>query len=184
NKTKRKFLPVKIDFISNEKKWSKLSYRLCFEKKHKNNYRVEKFDSGVLNNRLEKAEDVNEQETYISKQIRNLTHESDQSWCSNYQELCKEIKEINIRTMLTRMGFKYYLDLQPDKYDSLIYSYALMFYIGSVARYRPSLNEEILEGDYKAVISETMNSTPKQFLYLMTGLITKKVCAVPMASLD
>ena len=86
--------------------------------------------------------------------------------------------------MLTRMGFKYYLDLQPDKYDSLIYSYALMFYIGSVARYRPSLNETILEGDYKAVISETMNSTPKQFLYLMTGLITKKVCAVPMASLD
>jgi len=184
NKAKRKFLPVKIEFISNEKKWTKLSYRICFEKKHKNNYRVEKFESGILNTKLEKSEEINEQETFISKQIRNLTHDSDQSWCSNYQELCKEIKEINIRTMLTRMGYKYYLDIQPDKYDPLIYSYALMFFIGSVARYRPSLNEQILEGEYKAVISETMNSTPKQFLYLMTGLMTKKVCAIPMARLD
>lgn len=184
NKTKRKFLPIKIEFISNDKKWSKLSYRICFEKKHKNNYRVDKFGSGILNTKLSKSEDINEQETYISKQIRNLTHESDTSWCNNYELLSNEIKAINVRTMLTRMGFKYYLDLQPDKFDSAIYSYALIFYIGSVARYRPTLNEEILEGDYKAVISETMNSTPKQFLYLMTGLITKKVCAVPMASLE
>ena len=86
--------------------------------------------------------------------------------------------------MLTRQGYKYYIDLQPDKYDTLIYSYALMFYIGSVARYRPTLNEEILEGDYKAIISETMKSTPKQYLYQITGLITKKICAIPMANLD
>jgi hypothetical protein len=184
NKTKRKFLPVKIEFISNETRWTKLTYRICYEKKHKNTYRIEKFTTGEIASLLVKNDDIDGQEVFISKQIRNLTHKSDTSWCSNYAELCNEIKKLNVRLMLTRQGYKYYIDLQPDKYDTLIYSYALMFYIGSVARYRPSLNEKILEGDYKAIISETMKSTPKQFLYQITGLITKKSCAIPMANLD
>lgn len=184
NKSKRKFLPIKIEFISNENRWTKLSYRICYEKKHKSTYKVDKFTSGLLASLLKKDDDINEQEVFTSKQIRNLTHNSDTSWCTNYTELCAELKKLNIRLMLTRQGYKYYIDLQPDKYDTLIYSYALMFYIGSVARYRPTLNEDILEGEYKAVISETMKSTPKQYLYQITGLITKKICAIPMANLD
>lgn len=184
NKSKRKFLPIKIEFVSNEGRWSKLKYRIYYEKKHKNNYRVEKFRTGILNTSLQKIDDIDEQESYCSITVKNLTHTSDTSWCSNYSDLCEEIRKLNIRLMLTRQGYKYYLDLQPDKYDVLLYRYALMFYIGSVARYRPTLNEEILEGDYKAIISETMKSTPKQFLYHITGLITKKVCVIPMANID
>ena len=59
-----------------------------------------------------------------------------------------------------------------------------MFYIGSVARYRPTLNEEILEGQYKSLISEVLTSSPKQFLYLIAGFMTNKICAVPMANLN
>lgn len=184
NKSKRKFLPIKIEFISNENRWTKLGYKIIYEKKHKANFRVEKFESGFLKSTLEKSEDTLEQECWTSKNIRNLTHDSDSSWCSNYKELCSEIKKANVRLMLTRMGYKYYLDLQPDRYNSLIYRFTLMFYIGSVARYRPSLNETILEGDYKAIIAETIKSTPKQFLFLMTGLMTNKICAIPMANLD
>ena len=184
NKSKRKFLPIKIEFVSNENRWTKLTYRISYEKKHKNTYPVEKFTKGQLASLLAKSDDINEQEVFTSKQIRSLTNNSDTSWCSNYAELCAEIKKLNVRLMLTRQGYKYYIDLQPDKYDALIYSYALMFYIGSVARYRPTLNEEILEGDYKAIISETMKSTPKQYLYQITGLITKKICVIPMANLD
>jgi hypothetical protein len=184
NKSKQKFLPIKIEFISNENKWTKLTYRISYDKKHKNTYPVEKFLSGQLASLLEKSDDINDQEVFTSKKIRRLEHKSDKSWCSNYSKLCEEIKSLNVRLMLTRQGYKYYIDLQPDKYDTLIYSFALMFYIGSVARYRPTLNEEILEGDYKAIISETMKSTPKQYLYQITGLITKKICAIPMANLD
>ena len=86
--------------------------------------------------------------------------------------------------MLTRTGYKHYLNLQPEKYNSSTYFFALMYYIGSVARYRPTLNSEILEGDYSAILNEVMTTCPKQFLYFMVSKITKKVCAVPMAKID
>lgn len=185
NKKKRKFLPIQIEFISNSKRWSKLSYRLYYSKSHKSNYQTDKLNSSKIKEIISKEDlDAEDLEVYRSNQIRSLTHNSDRSWCSNYSELCKEIEELKVHLMLTRQGYKYYLDLQPDKYNPLIYSFALMFYIGSVARYRPTLNESILEGKYKAIISETMKSTPKQYLYHLTGLITNKICAIPMANLD
>ncbi|RFC53662.1 YaaC family protein [Brumimicrobium aurantiacum] len=182
--SKRKFLPIDIEFLSNNRRWNKLTYRICFEKKHKHDYRIEKFKKGILSKILEESEDSKERVCYLSKQVRNLTHTSESSWKSNYNELCKEITGCNIRIMLTRVGYKYYLDLQPDNYSPLIYYFSLMFYIGSVARYRPTLNEEILEGQYKSLISEVLTSSPKQFLYLIAGFMTNKICAVPMANLN
>lgn len=182
NTSKRKFLPISIDYISNNLRWTRLGYQIQFSKRHKNNYRAEKFKTGILSRKLDEIEDDNE--IYRSKLIKNITHTSNTSWCSNYDELCNEIKSLGVHVMLTRQGYKYYLDLQKDKFTPIIYRFILMFYVGSVARYRPSLNEEILEGQYKAIISEIMKSSPKQFLYHITGLITKKICAIPMANLD
>ena len=183
NKTKRKFLPVQVEFTSNENRWTRLSYRLSFKRKHKHDYRIEKFKNGILSQKLEFEKDEGEKVIYKSKQIRALTHKSDQSWNTNYQEFCKELNEINIRLILTRLGYKYYLDIQPDKYNSPIYYLVMVFYLGSIARYRPSLNEEIIKGEYNAIVAEVMNSSPKQFLYFMTGMMTNKVCAIPMANL-
>ena len=86
--------------------------------------------------------------------------------------------------MLTRQGYRYYLNLQPQKYKGLVYFFALMYYIGSIARYRPTLNEIILEGDYSAILNEAITTCPKQFLYHIVSKITGKVCAVPMAKID
>lgn len=184
NKSKRKFLPVEVDFLSNEGRWNKLKYSISFEKKHKHEYRVEKFNSGNLHELLEinnKAEDLI---SYHSKKVKNLTHTSDTSWYNNYKELCEDLDHLKVRTMLTRVGYKYYLDLQPDKYCPMVYYFLFMFYIGSIARYRPSLNAEILEGEYQTVVLEALVSCPKQFLYQMAGYITKSVCAIPMANLN
>jgi hypothetical protein len=183
NTKKRKLLPVKIEFLSNEERWNKLTYKMYFERKHNENYRVEKFNSGDLKAKLDKDPESTETVIYLSKLVKNLTRSSESSWLSGYNEFCKEINDLNVRQLLTRLGYKYYIDLQPDQFSPPIYYFALMFYIGSVARYRPTLNEEILEKDYKPVISETMKSSPKQFLFMMTGMITKKICAMPLANL-
>lgn len=183
NKTKRKFLPIQIKFTSNENRWTKLSYRLSFKRKHRHDYRIEKFKNGILSQKLDFECDKGEEVIYKSKEIRALTHTSDQSWNSNYKEFCKELNEINVRLMLTRLGYKYYLDIQPDKYNSQIYYFLIVFYLGSIARYRPTLNQEIIKGDYNAIVSEVMNSSPKQFLYFMVSMMTNKICALPMANL-
>lgn len=183
-KSKRKFLPIDIEFLSNDKRWNKLTYRICFEKKHKHDYKIASFKNGILAKNLEEADDVDGKICYLAKNKKTLTNKSQFSWNHNYSDFCKEIKTLNVCEMLTRQGYKYYLDLQPDKYKPQLYYFSLMFYIGSVARYRPTVNEEILEGEYKSIIAETLVSCPKQFLYIMTGYITKKICAIPLANLN
>jgi hypothetical protein len=61
---------------------------------------------------------------------------------------------------------------------------AFAYYLGTVARYRPTLNEEILKGKYQTVINEAIIACPQQFFYLMVSHITEQVCAIPMAKID
>jgi hypothetical protein len=184
---KRKFLPIEIRILTNKSKRNKLTYEISFEKKNSKLMRTEKFDSGNLSAKLTKeVEDEKRRDwnIYRAKTSHNYTYKSNSSWKSNYRAICKEIEELRVVSMLTRRGYRYYLNLQPEKYKSPVYFFALMYYIGSVARYRPTLNEEILEGDYSAILNEVMHTCPKQFLYFMVSKITKKVCAVPMSKID
>jgi len=184
---KRKFLPIEIRILTNKPRRNKLTYEILFEKKNSNLMRTDRFETGILRSKLEKQADDEKRKDckiYHAKLQLNYTKTSNISWRNNYRTICKEIEDLNVVTMLTRNGYRYYLNLQPPKYKSSVYFYALMYYIGSVARYRPTLNAEILEGDYSAIFNEVMNTCPKQFLYFMVSKITKKVCAVPMAKID
>ena len=183
---KRKFLPIEIRILTNKGKRNKLIYEISYEKKNSNLMRTDKFDSSFLKSKLSNYEDENRRDwnIYRSNLSLNYTNSSDSSWRNNYRKICLEIEGLRVVSMLTRNGYRYYLNLQPEKYTSNVYFFALMYYIGSVARYRPTLNAEILEGDYSAILNEVMSTCPKQFLYFMVSKITKKVCAVPMAKID
>lgn len=86
--------------------------------------------------------------------------------------------------LLTRLGYRFYLDLEPYRLHRLSSLLAFTYYIGTVARYRPTLNEEILKGKYQPIINEAIISCPNQFFYLKVNHITKQICAIPMAKID
>ncbi|MBX9892996.1 MAG: YaaC family protein [Chitinophagaceae bacterium] len=184
---KRKYLPIEIRILTNKDKRNKLTYEISFEKKNSNLMRTEKFDTGLLKAKLTKYPEEETRKNwciYRSNLTLNYTHTSDSSWRKSYRNICKDIEELRVVSMLTRSGYRYYLNLQPEVYKPPVYFFSLMYYIGSVARYRPTLNAEVLEGDYAAILNEVMTTCPKQFLYFMVSKITKKVCAVPMSKID
>lgn len=181
--TKRKFLPIEINILTNKPRHTHLIYEIKYEKKNANLMRVEKFRSGILNTKLEKYCEDDVYISYRSKRRINYTYNSDSSWKNRYQEIQNELNEIGVSVILTRGGYRYYLNLQPNKYKPIVYYVALMYYIGSVARYRPTLYNNILAGEYQSVFTEALETCNVQFLYYLASLITKKVCAVPMAKL-
>src|SRR5690606_15318967 len=90
--------------------------------------------------------------------------------CSNtnistkYINILVEYDRFSITPILTRQGYRYYVDLKPGEFPSLAYSLAAMFYLGSAARYRPVETEAVLKGKLRPLITELISLTPKQFL--------------------
>ena len=85
--------------------------------------------------------------------------------------------------MLTREGCKHYVNLNPNSYHQLANVYLLIFYWGNVARYRPTVVEKIMTGELYTIMSESLETCPRQFLYHLTSLMTENVCAVPKAKI-
>ncbi|WP_163866736.1 YaaC family protein [Myxococcus eversor] len=52
--------------------------------------------------------------------------------------------------------------------------YAIIFYLGSVTRYRPHVFAKILDDSYGPAIQETISSAPRQFLYLMASRFAQR----------
>ncbi len=183
--TKRKFLPVDINVLTNQKRRSHLIIEIRYDKKYNNLMQVDKLKSGKLREKLELYSDTGDNNliTYRTKERINYTYNSHHSWRNNYQKIQEELIDMGIAVILTRKGYRYYLNLQPNKHKPIVYFVALMYYIGAVARYRPTLYNETLAGEYQAVLNETLETCPRQFLYYMASMITKKVCAVPMAKI-
>lgn len=180
---KRKFLPIEIDILTNTPKRSFLICEIKYDKKHEKIMQVSKFKSGVLQAKLKACGADKNWIIYKTKERINYTNDSDRSWKSNYKRIQDELITMGVAVILTRAGYRYYLNLQPQAHRPLVYYVALMYYIGAVARYRPTLYNDVLAGEYQAVLNETLETCPSQFLYYMASLITGKVCAVPMAKL-
>lgn len=67
---------------------------------------------------------------------------------------------------------RYYLYLSPDgevRLPQMVSIYAIMFYLGSLARYQPLELLAILEGSYGAYIREFLATQPSQWLYSVTS---------------
>jgi hypothetical protein len=129
-------------------------YTISYEKRFDNQMKVDKLSKGVFKKKLTKP------------------------------KIVSDIAELNITPMLTRQGYRFYLDLEPTRLHRLSSVLAFAYYLGTVARYRPSLNEEILKGKYQSIINEAIISCPNQFFYIMVSHITKQICAIPMAKID
>jgi hypothetical protein len=81
------------------------------------------------------------------------------------------IRELGVWSLLTDRGYRYYLgDFAPgERLPQLASIYAIMFYLGSITRYKPYDFDRIVEGRYGWLVSEFLATQPQQFLYLLAS---------------
>lgn len=183
--TKRKFLPIEIIIRTNENR-NKVYYTIAYEKKFDKLMNVEKLSKGLCKDKLCSIEIKSDphRNYFKSKLGIKYTAKSKKSWKLCYPKIINDLNQLNITPMLTRQGYRFYLDLEPNRLHRLSSVLGFAYFLGTVARYRPTLNEEILKGKYQPIINEAITSCPNQFFYLMVSYITKQVCAIPMAKIE
>lgn len=184
-KTKRKHLPIEIIIRTNANR-NRIYYTICYEKKFDKIMKTDKLLKGTFKQKLFPIDcNIDSGKKYFrSKLIFNYTCNSDRSHKSAYKRICEDIEQLRITPMITRNGYRNYLNLEPSRMHRLSATLAFAYYIGTVARYRPTLNNEILKGKYQALIQEAVSSCPNQFFYLMVSHITRQICAIPMAKIE
>lgn len=184
-KTKRKFLPVDVQIRTNKERNS-IYYTVSYEKKFDKQMKVDKLTKGIFQEKLKPIdiEDDPKRHYLISKFSKGYTPSSARSWNTCYPRIIEDMNSLNITPMLTRQGYRYYLNLEPTRLHRLSSVLAFGYYLGTVARYRPTLNEKILKGKYQTIINEAITSVPNQFFYLMVSHITNQICAIPMAKIE
>lgn len=184
--TKRRFLPVEVVIRTTSTANPSLYYTISYEKRFDSLMNTNKFGEAAFNEKLEKMEieDETNRVYYKSKFKTKYTKNSDTSWKICYPKIINDMDFCNLTPMLTKQGYRFYVNLEPTRFHRLSSLLGFVFYIGTVARYRPTLNETILKGKYQSIINEAMITCPSQFFYLMVSHITKQVCAIPMAKID
>jgi len=176
--SKRRFLPVQIDFLVNKAK-NRLFTELRYEKK--NEARVI-FQALYREARAEYFRDMGERDgwhVYRSNKRRIVNNEK---WARAYKNTLREYSAFDLSSLLTHDGYRYYCDLGNPRYHHLVYTILLAFFTGTIARYRPRATQQIMESDLRPIIGEAMAVCPRQFLYQMTSKITGSICSVPHAS--
>jgi hypothetical protein len=98
----------------------------------------------------------------------------------NLADLVGTLRPFVWSTVTTARPFrKYYLyacPLREHPYllPQVVSIYAIMFYLGSITRYRPQHFANILSGEFGGFMQEFLSSQPSQFLYLMASEFAKR----------
>lgn len=97
--------------------------------------------------------------------------------------LAERIRQLGVWTVLTRDGYRPYLGAVPEskRVNQLVSTYAIMFYLGSITRYKPYDYDTILEGRYAWVVDEFLATQPVQFLYCLASVLVGAEVVRPFA---
>jgi hypothetical protein len=77
---------------------------------------------------------------------------------------------------------RYYLCLTPantTRLPQIAALWVLLFYLGSIVRYRPHLFDEVADGPYGPFVDEFVASQPHQLLYLLASEMCQREIAKP-----
>jgi hypothetical protein len=87
------------------------------------------------------------------------------------RELAEIVREIGVWPILTSSGNRFYFCAVPkrDQLPALASIYAVMFYLGSITRYKPYDFEKIVTHKHAWLIGEFLNTQPTQFLYVLAS---------------
>jgi hypothetical protein len=101
-------------------------------------------------------------------------------------KLAEHIQKIGIWAILTSQGYRYYLSKIPpgEMLPPLASIYAVMFYLGSITRYKPYDFDRIVSQRFSWLVGEFLRTQPTQFLYCLAGHVAGVDVVRPFASLD
>jgi hypothetical protein len=99
--------------------------------------------------------------------------------------LASSLQAIGIWTLLTSDGYRtYFWTGEPRKsLPPLAAVYAVMFYLGSITRYKPYDFDRIIEGGYSFLVGEILATQPTQFVYALASNLAGVDVVKPYASL-
>jgi hypothetical protein len=176
---KRQLLPIDIDILTDlNSSW--LLSEIKYLKKQDNRLRTNQFLSGARKRYFREPDEI---DGYVKFRCKRRKAFNWRNFERIYSNICKEFQSFDIVTLLSKDGYRCYCDLNDPSYHHLAYALMMLFHLGTIARYNPTQNEKLLEGEMRPVISEALALTPRQFLYQITSRITESICVVPFAKL-
>lgn len=90
----------------------------------------------------------------------------------DYAKLSDTIQKRGIWYFIGNNGYTMYLsNSTTGRYSQESIIYMVMFYLGSITRYHPYMFDEIFSDKEQWLMSEFLNTQPKQYLYLATARI-------------
>ena len=131
---KRKLLPVDIEFQVNNAK-DVLFTEVLYQKEQDAKVETSKFNKKERKKYFRDGYPRDGYHVYRSKQRKSYTASNIHTI---YRNILKDYKKLDIVPILTKQGYRYYVDLRPGELSHLAYTLLAMFYLGSAARYRPS----------------------------------------------
>jgi hypothetical protein len=79
-----------------------------------------------------------------------------------------------VRVLVLPRGYLHYVKFEPElPLPQTAVIYAIMFYLGSIVRYRPYDFDKLVDKKYRWVIDEFLQTAPKQFVILLVNEITQ-----------
>lgn len=176
---KRKLLPIQIEFQVNATR-DFLFTEVIFDKEQESKVKISRFLKGKRATYFKEGCPRDKKIVYRAKRRKSFTKDNIDRI---YKNILKEYRDLDVVPILTKSGYRYYVDLRPGEVPHLAYSLLAMFYLGSAARYRPLEIRSVLDGDLRPLVSEFVSLTPRQFLYQMVSLTTGKECVIPFATI-
>ncbi len=100
------------------------------------------------------------------------------------RRLAARLKGLGVTSILTRGGYRLYLsDIPPRlRLPHPAASFAVMFYLGSVTRYKPYDFDKIIDGPYGWAVKEFLATEPGQFLYTFASAVGGCAVVLPYAA--
>lgn len=97
-------------------------------------------------------------------------------------QLAADLRALSFHSTLTREGYRLYLlsKGRPSGMPQLCVCYAVMFYLGSLTRYKPYDYEKVTQG-YSWVLGEFLDTQPPQFLTHLASFLGRTEVVMPYA---
>ena len=98
--------------------------------------------------------------------------------------LARELRRCGVSTLLTLDGYRLYLNLRASEacLPQFCSAYAIMFYLGSITRYKP-YDFTTIVGHYSWLVNDFLDTQPQQMLYLLASYLAETEVVVPHAKL-
>ena len=175
---KRKLLPISVEFQVNST-LDRLFTEVIYDKEQEAKVDTKKFLVNDRANYFREGFARPQKVIYRSAKRKAYTK---QNIHRIYRNILDDYRAFDIVPILTAQGYRYYVDLRPGAIPHLACSLLAMFYLGSAARYRPLEVKSLLVGNLRPLVSEFVSLTPRQFLYQMISITTKKECVIPFSA--